>query len=86
MGRNAIFADAKWAGGYYALDDPPRRGLAAARQLAMLSYRSPASFSAKFRRQAWQRGQGRASSARPSDAVNEGGEERSGAPGSGAYR
>ena len=86
VGRNAIFADAKWAGGYYALDDLPRRGLAAARQLAMLSYRSPASFSAKFRRQAWQRGRGRgqASAAGPPDAVNEGGEESSSAPGPGA--
>jgi homoserine O-acetyltransferase len=51
-GRQAIFADAGWEGGYYALRGgaPPLSGMAAARQLAMLSYRTPQSLSEKFGR------------------------------------
>ncbi len=51
-GRQAIFADPRWAGGYYGARGgaPPLDGMAAARQLAMLSYRTPQSFSKKFGR------------------------------------
>ena len=48
--RGAIAADARWRGGAYPEDDPPIAGLAVARQVAMLSYRSPASLDAKFGR------------------------------------
>lgn len=53
-GRAAVFADAAWEGGDYARNGttPPTRGLDAARQLAMLSYKSPASMSLKFGRAA----------------------------------
>ena len=50
VGRQAIFADAGWVNGYYDPVSPPRRGLAVARQLAMLSYRSPVSIDSKFGR------------------------------------
>ena len=50
VGRRAIYADAKWRAGRYPLDDPPLEGLAVARQLAMISYRSPASLDSKFGR------------------------------------
>lgn len=50
VGRRAISADSKWAGGNYRLDDPPSAGLRVARQLAMLSYRTAQSFSQKFQR------------------------------------
>jgi homoserine O-acetyltransferase len=51
-GRAAVFADPRWEGGYYARrgGEPPLGGMAAARQLAMLSYRTPASLSQKFGR------------------------------------
>jgi homoserine O-acetyltransferase len=59
-GRAAIAADARWCGGAYPPHDPPLAGLAAARQLAMLSYRAPASIDAKFGRR---RGAGAAAAA-----------------------
>lgn len=46
--RQAIYADADWKEGRY--DEQPRRGLAAARMIAMLSYRSRASFEDRFGR------------------------------------
>jgi len=49
--RNAIFADPHWAGGRYPADAPPRQGLAVARQIGMISYRSPEAFGAKFGRE-----------------------------------
>jgi homoserine O-acetyltransferase len=51
-GRQAIFADARWRGGeYYGTPEgPPLAGMSAARQLAMLSYRTPESFTEKFGR------------------------------------
>jgi homoserine O-acetyltransferase len=55
--RQAIYADHKWCDGRYDLRDPPTGGMAVARQLAMLTYRSPQSFDAKF---------GRASKPQPS--------------------
>jgi homoserine O-acetyltransferase/O-succinyltransferase len=48
--RQAIYADPRWRDGRYPPDDPPRTGLAVARQMAMLSYRSPAGLSARFSR------------------------------------
>ncbi len=50
--RQAIFADPEWNGGYYAPDRPPAAGLAAARMMAMLSYRNPESFEERFGRAA----------------------------------
>jgi homoserine O-acetyltransferase len=52
-GRAAVFADAAWADGDYGRREgapAPVRGLDAARQLAMLSYKSPASVGLKFGR------------------------------------
>lgn len=46
--RQAIYADAGWNGGRYA--EQPRQGLAAARMIAMLTYRSPGSLAARFGR------------------------------------
>ena len=48
--RAAIRADARFRGGRYPLDDPPADGLAAARAIAMCTYRSPASFGRRFGR------------------------------------
>lgn len=48
--RQAIYADACWNGGDYAFESPPSRGLAAARALAMLSYRHWTSFENRFGR------------------------------------
>lgn len=50
--RQAIYADPQWNDGYYAPDRPPAGGLAAARMMAMLSYRNPASFAQRFGREA----------------------------------
>jgi homoserine O-acetyltransferase len=51
-GRQAIQADPHWAGGYYGRvgTPPPLAGMGVARQLAMLSYRTPQSLSEKFGR------------------------------------
>src|SRR5512142_2029843 len=48
--RQAIFADPRWKGGRYDPVDPPSAGLAAARMMAMLSYRSQPSFEMRFGR------------------------------------
>lgn len=48
--RAAIAADPRWCGGRYDPDLPPEAGLAAARMMAMCSYRSPASFENRFGR------------------------------------
>jgi homoserine O-acetyltransferase/O-succinyltransferase len=48
--RMAIEADPAWAGGRYSGDQQPSAGLAAARAIAMLTYRSPAEFQARFGR------------------------------------
>ena len=39
--RTAITADSRWCGGHYDPASPPAGGLAAARQMAMCSYRTP---------------------------------------------
>ena len=49
--RQAIWADSKWNGGRYDAADPPSAGLAVARQIAMVSYRSPVSFDDRFGRE-----------------------------------
>ncbi len=48
--RQAIYADPRWRDGRYPPDDPPRAGLAVARQIAMLTYRNPVGLEARFSR------------------------------------
>lgn len=48
--RRAIFADPKWNDGNYDKDDGPDQGLAAARMMAMITYRAPADYEKKFSR------------------------------------
>jgi homoserine O-acetyltransferase/O-succinyltransferase len=48
--RMAIEADPAWAGGGYSEGEGPSAGLAAARALAMITYRSGAEFQARFGR------------------------------------
>ena len=48
--RQAIYADPNWNGGDYSPDAPPSEGLASARMMAMVSYRSRASFEERFGR------------------------------------
>ncbi|WP_263784777.1 homoserine O-acetyltransferase MetX [Salinibacter grassmerensis] len=50
--RQAIFADPKWRDGGYPPDDPPKDGLATARMMAMVSYRSQPSLEGRFGRDA----------------------------------
>ncbi|NTV99311.1 MAG: homoserine O-acetyltransferase [Chlorobiaceae bacterium] len=49
--RQAIFADRDWNSGWYSEDLPPARGLAAARMMAMCSYRSYENFQTRFGRE-----------------------------------
>ena len=49
--RQAIFTDPRWRDGDYPADDPPVAGLAAARQMAMWTYRSAPGFAGRFGRQ-----------------------------------
>jgi homoserine O-acetyltransferase/O-succinyltransferase len=48
--RQAIFADPNWQDGHYSPDQPPSQGLAIARMMAMITYRSWASFTERFGR------------------------------------
>lgn len=48
--RTAIAADSRWCGGHYDPASPPADGLAAARQMAMCSYRTPRSLGERFDR------------------------------------
>jgi homoserine O-acetyltransferase len=48
--RQAIYADPRWRGGRYPEGDGPEAGLAVARQIAMCTYRSRASFEGRFSR------------------------------------
>ncbi len=50
--RQAIFSDPKWRDGTYPPDDPPINGLATARMMAMVSYRSRPSLDGRFGRDA----------------------------------
>ena len=49
--RQAIYADPAWKAGRYSSDAPPVAGLAVARMIAMVSYRSMPSLKEKFGRQ-----------------------------------
>ena len=48
--RQSIYSDPKYNDGYYAQDDPPLTGLAAARMAALLTYRTRDSFQSRFGR------------------------------------
>ncbi|GAB5409988.1 MAG: homoserine O-acetyltransferase [Balneolaceae bacterium] len=48
--RLALYADPLWNNGFYEKDNPPRDGLAAARAMAMITYRTPKNYEEKFRR------------------------------------
>jgi homoserine O-acetyltransferase len=48
--RQAIETDPDWQGGRYLPQRPPRRGMALARQIAMLSYKSAELFEERFGR------------------------------------
>jgi homoserine O-acetyltransferase len=48
--RQAIQNDPDWAGGHYLPQRPPLRGLALARQIAMISYKSAELFDERFGR------------------------------------
>ena len=48
--RQAIVNDPDWNGGRYLPQRPPHRGLAMAREIAMLSYKSPTLFDERFGR------------------------------------
>lgn len=48
--RQAIYRDPNWNKGYYSKDEGPKDGLAIARMIAMISYRSPADYEQKFGR------------------------------------
>lgn len=49
--RQAIYADPNWQEGRYSPDAPPTRGLAVARMMAMVSYRSQPAFQDRFGRE-----------------------------------
>jgi homoserine O-acetyltransferase len=53
--RMAIEADPRWRDGRYPVDDGPAAGLAAARAIAMITYRSPLEFEQRFGRAAARR-------------------------------
>ncbi len=48
--RQAIYADRDWNGGWYDGSHPPAKGLAAARMMAMCTYRSFENFQSRFGR------------------------------------
>ncbi len=48
--RQAIYADPKWNNGNPSMDDPPKKGLSVARQIGMISYRTPQGYESKFGR------------------------------------
>ncbi|MBD3616529.1 MAG: homoserine O-acetyltransferase [Gracilimonas sp.] len=49
--RLAIYADEKWSNGFYDPKYPPAKGLAAARAMAMITYRAPENYEQKFGRE-----------------------------------
>ena len=48
--RQAILMDPEWQGGNYSPERPPLRGLAMARQIATITYKSPQLFASRFGR------------------------------------
>ena len=48
--RAAITGDANWKGGFYERDKGPSGGIAAARMMAMITYRTPEDYNRKFGR------------------------------------
>ena len=48
--RQAIYADPKWNNGRIDANDPPNSGLSVARQIGMVSYRTPLGYQKKFGR------------------------------------
>lgn len=48
--RQAIYNDPNWGEGYYSDNHPPKKGLALARMIAMVSYRTDSDFDHKFGR------------------------------------
>lgn len=48
--RQALYADENWKGGWYEKDNPPSKGLSAARSMAMITYRAPQNYEDKFGR------------------------------------
>ena len=48
--RQAIYNDPNWDEGFYSEKNPPKKGLALARMIAMNSYRHPSDFDKKFGR------------------------------------
>jgi len=49
--RMAIYADKNWNNGFYSKENPPEKGLAAARAMAMITYRTPENYDQKFSRE-----------------------------------
>jgi homoserine O-acetyltransferase len=49
--RMAIYADENWKDGFYSDQHPPEKGLAAARAMAMITYRTPENYTQKFGRE-----------------------------------
>lgn len=49
--RLAIYADENWQNGFYDPKLPPAKGLSAARAMAMITYRTPENYEAKFGRE-----------------------------------
>lgn len=49
--RRAIMADKNWENGFYTADAPPSEGLAAARMMGMMMYRSAPAFERRFGRE-----------------------------------
>eukprot|EP00051_Salpingoeca_urceolata_P020653 m.312439 g.312439 ORF g.312439 m.312439 type:complete len:515 (+) comp19658_c4_seq4:456-2000(+) len=49
--RQAIYADPNWKGGFYDPSQPPASGLAVARQMAMVTYRTFGAYQQRFGRQ-----------------------------------
>lgn len=48
--RNALYQDPHWNNGKYPPEHPPTQGLSLARQIGMMSYRSPKNYEEKFGR------------------------------------
>jgi homoserine O-acetyltransferase len=71
--RQAIRHDPDWAGGHYPPQRPPRQGLALARQIAMLSYKSAELFDERFGRKPNRNGEDPWSPDKPEEGSGEAG-------------